>query len=384
MLSYAPPFTVDDTNLTSNVPAEEYPAWDADAAYAKGSRVQVEIDNVQWVREAARGALAESAVTVSIASPGVVTWPAHGLPAGTRIMLQTTGALPTGLTAGTIYYLVSPATDSFGLAATAGGAAINTSGSQSGVHTAVADPNKNQDPVADEAETWWLKVSAANIHRMFDAEHSSQTTNPDSIVVGIQGAEILDTAAIVNTDAVTWRLRQTDPVEGVVLDITYDLLDESAIIDEWTYCFGPFVRIRDKAVDLYPYADSFIESWLEAEGDTVACGGLILGQRVEMGGVPWGSQFSLVDTSVKTRDAFGGYRFTERPFYKTVDTSVWLVSSTLSYHQNQLAPYRARPILWIVDKNVGAGIGLAIYEDLTLVLTEGVKSLSTLRLGMLI
>jgi hypothetical protein len=74
-------------------------------------------------------------VTVTIASPGVVTWNSHGLSNGNAVVLTTTGALPTGLTAGTTYYVVSAAANTFQLAATVGGAAINTSGSQSGTHT---------------------------------------------------------------------------------------------------------------------------------------------------------------------------------------------------------------------------------------------------------
>lgn len=84
------------------------------------------------------GAIVSSTVTITIASPGVVTWTAHGLANGATVVLSTTGALPTGLTAGTTYYVVNSATDTFELAATSGGASINTSGTQSGVHTAVA------------------------------------------------------------------------------------------------------------------------------------------------------------------------------------------------------------------------------------------------------
>ena len=74
-------------------------------------------------------------VTMSIASPGVVTDTAHGFSAGQAVAFLTTGALPSGLTAGTFYYIVNPTTNTYQLALTAGGAAINTSGSQSGVHT---------------------------------------------------------------------------------------------------------------------------------------------------------------------------------------------------------------------------------------------------------
>lgn len=77
-----------------------------------------------------------STVTITIASPGVVSWTAHGMSNGTAVKLSTTGALPTGLTAGTTYYVVNAATNTFQLSATRGGTAINTSGTQSGTHTA--------------------------------------------------------------------------------------------------------------------------------------------------------------------------------------------------------------------------------------------------------
>ncbi|WP_428029811.1 hypothetical protein [Ancylobacter sp.] len=79
-------------------------------------------------------------VTITIAAPGVVSWTAHGLAAGTSVKLSTTGTLPTGLTAGTTYYVVSPTTDAFSLSATPGGAAITTTSTQTGVHTATTVP----------------------------------------------------------------------------------------------------------------------------------------------------------------------------------------------------------------------------------------------------
>jgi microcystin-dependent protein len=77
--------------------------------------------------------------TVTIASPGVVTLNSHGLQEGDAIYLTTTGALPTGLSQNTIYYVKIVNANSFQLSltrTTAGaGTAINTTGSQSGVHT---------------------------------------------------------------------------------------------------------------------------------------------------------------------------------------------------------------------------------------------------------
>lgn len=86
-----------------------------------------------------------STFTVTIASPGVVTWNSHGLTDGARVTLSTTGALPTGLAAATTYYVINSTANTFQLAATRGGAAINTSGSQSGTHTVTTEPEPSID-----------------------------------------------------------------------------------------------------------------------------------------------------------------------------------------------------------------------------------------------
>ncbi len=80
--------------------------------------------------------LYSSTFTVTIASPGVCTWTAHGLAVDDPVMLSTTGALPTGLATNTVYWVATvPTANTFTLATTRGGAAINTSGTQSGTHT---------------------------------------------------------------------------------------------------------------------------------------------------------------------------------------------------------------------------------------------------------
>lgn len=81
--------------------------------------------------------VAPAVFTVTIASPAVVTCSTtnQNLLNGTAVVFTTTGALPTGLVIGTVYYVINASGSTFNVAATAGGAAINTSGTQSGTHT---------------------------------------------------------------------------------------------------------------------------------------------------------------------------------------------------------------------------------------------------------
>jgi microcystin-dependent protein len=77
--------------------------------------------------------------TVTIATPGVFTLAGHGLITGDQIYITTTGALPTGLSINTLYYVIFTDANTFRLATTRAnavvGTAIATSGTQSGTHT---------------------------------------------------------------------------------------------------------------------------------------------------------------------------------------------------------------------------------------------------------
>lgn len=92
--------------------------------------------------ERGAGCAPESTVTISVGTPGVVTWADHGLFANQPVVFTTAGALPTGLTADVVYYVLASGLtdDTFSVSATAGGPAIDTTAAGSGVHTASAPP----------------------------------------------------------------------------------------------------------------------------------------------------------------------------------------------------------------------------------------------------
>jgi len=77
-------------------------------------------------------------VTMTIADPGVITT-TKDFKTGTPVIFTTTGALPTGITAGTTYYWIRTAATTGNVATSKAnaiaGTTIETTGSQSGVHT---------------------------------------------------------------------------------------------------------------------------------------------------------------------------------------------------------------------------------------------------------
>ena len=75
--------------------------------------------------------------TVTIASPGVFTSTSHGFSANDPICFTTTGTIPTGILITGVYFVSATGltANTFRISATPGGASINLTGAQSGVHT---------------------------------------------------------------------------------------------------------------------------------------------------------------------------------------------------------------------------------------------------------
>lgn len=89
-----------------------------------------------WAQDTFRN-YANPTVTISIASPAVVTFANHALSVGDSIQFFTTGSLPNGLALGVNYYVFSIVdANNFTVSALAtGGVPVVTTGSQSGIQT---------------------------------------------------------------------------------------------------------------------------------------------------------------------------------------------------------------------------------------------------------
>lgn len=80
----------------------------------------------------------DNTVAITIASPAVISDSDATVTIGSVVNFVTTGALPTGITSGTSYYVIATGFSSgvsYQISATPSGTAVNTSGSQSGTQT---------------------------------------------------------------------------------------------------------------------------------------------------------------------------------------------------------------------------------------------------------
>lgn len=100
-------------------------------------------------------------VTISSASPGVITWTAHGFTTACPVVFTTTGSLPVAITSGTVYYVVPSTitTNTFSVATTLANALAGT-----GINTASAStPTTTGTAGAAEATTVALGMTGLSL-----------------------------------------------------------------------------------------------------------------------------------------------------------------------------------------------------------------------------
>lgn len=95
-----------------------------------------------------------AATLITIASPGIINWTAHGFTNFDSVAFTTTGALPTGVTALRNYPINVIDADHFNISTSAGGAGINFSGTQSGTHTIKQTTQYN----LERANLWYINM----------------------------------------------------------------------------------------------------------------------------------------------------------------------------------------------------------------------------------
>lgn len=367
-----PPIEVTEVTLTSSTCAEPHAAeteYDALDIYAMGD--QVISTTTHRTYESLSGTAAT--VTMTIATPCVVSWAEHGLAANTPIAFTTTGALPTGLTAGTVYYVLNPAADTFQVAVTAGGAAIDTSGTQSGTHTATANPNKGRsldDPL------WWSDVGPTRRWAMFDLLRSTGTSDEGPLTVIITPGERVDSIALVGmvADEVTITVEAGDPL-AEVYSYTANLVSRE-VTNWYEYFFEPF-SFQPSVVlfDLPAYLSGVITVTLTRSSGDVTCGALVIGRSVHMGYAERDAVSDTLNFSKIERDEFGTATLIPRRNVPQASLTLWSAKANVNRLRAVRDVLNAAPALWSgldddsTDGYFEAVLILGIYKRFAINLT---------------
>ena len=231
------------------------------------------------------------------------------------------------------------------------------------VYESASNSNLNNDPTTDTTGTNWFEVSATNRWKAFDRKISEPATNADTIQYVISsGSTIVNSIAFFGLSAVSLQIIVTATVGGVpdteVYNTTYALLDNSNIVDWYTYFFEP-VAVRTEellVVDLPAYTNAEITININDSGDTVSVGQIVLGSLITLGRTGYGSTIGIEDYSRKDRDAFGNPIIIERAFAQKANYEVAIPTVNARRVQKFLSDYRATPIVWIGNQDFSYGL----------------------------
>lgn len=296
-----PPLTVDETNLTDTTVGEPdagETAWSSGSTYVLGDRVVNATTHRTY--ESQQGQ--QKVVTFDLATDQVL-WTNHGLAASTPVVFTTTGALPTELTAGTVYYVVADTVDSFKVSASIGGSFLGLSGTPSGTNTVTANPNKGHDPTTDDG-TWWADVGPTNKWAMWDLLRSTATVAASPLVVEVTPGQRIDACALVGLEADEALIEAI--VDSAVIK-SWEIPLRYRVVTSWyEHLKTPFTTKNVTAVWDIPAITSLVLriTLTRATGDVV-CGGVVIGRQVYIGEAQYGAENDATNYSRITTDEDG-------------------------------------------------------------------------------
>lgn len=315
-------------------------------------------------------------VRVSFRGHSRTGWPrsttAQALAVDTPISFTTTGALPTGLVVGTVYYVRAPVANSFNLAATPGGVAINTSGTQSGVHTATAGQNIGR---ALTETIYWLPKGATNRWKMVDPYNNTQTENPEAIIQTVRPQAIVQALYLGNLDADEIVIVGVDPTDGLVHSETTSLVisNSGSSLFNWMW-----KRIRRRkqfcTVTLPLYYAATFEVRINKPGGIAKCGMFCIGPLEDVGLSQYGLEAEIKDYSTTKFNFDGTSETTLRGYSKKMSVDIELDNDVVDEVHERLIDFRQKTVVFIGAKQFDLSLVCGVFSSFKTVIKEITQS----------
>ncbi len=371
------PITITDAMLIdSNVPENDYPAYNPATTYVGGDRVIIAAQHKVYESLPASG-IELLTLDVAPAVPWLPNWTLTGQTSGkTCVVVQC-------LTSTT--YLVKDRSGEFALDEVIGvtGTASLLADQGPANPTFAAQANVGHDPVTDCARTtplWWKEVSATNRWKAYDQKVGSQTARANTITYRLSPGQVFDAIAFLNLEATSIQIVMTDPVAGEVYNKTVSLVSTAItgpdkVYDWYSYFFSSYFWITDLArLDITPYLNAVLDITIAYTDGTAKVGGIVLGLQANIGVTQYSPSIGIHDYSIKTVDDYGVYSVEERAFSKRISCDVQIQNAWLDNIQNLLSRIRATPVVWIAIERYSSLIVYGYYKDFQIVIPRDTRS----------
>lgn len=212
----------------------------------------------------------------------------------------------------------------------------------------------------------WVKGPMVNSWRAFDARVGSQAEQLGGIDMTVYAEGFTDSVALLNVFANEVKVTMTDPVEGVVFEREVSTISDD-VENLWQYFFHPIERVVEVVIDdLPPYAGVEIRvELMAAEGDVAKVGEIVMGSKLEIGCLPWGTRAPIFDFSTKEFDpVFGDATIIERDWSKRPEFDLSIETKKVDRIALELIKLRATPCVYIGHKDYQMTIAYGFFKEL--------------------
>lgn len=251
------------------------------------------------------------------------------------------------------------------------------------VYESLEAANTGNQP--DENPTKWLDTGYENRWRMFDNTISSQSVRNGQIIVELTPGQLVTSVSLFNVSAESVNVRMVDPNAHEVYNQTMVLLDNSEVVDWWTYWFSPIVRRTDVVFQGLPaYTQAKIIITIEAGAADAKVGETVIGVEKVIGKTLWGVGLGIVDFSVKNTDSFGNITVVRRRNSDVVEFPVVVDTDNIYQIRKLLKSILGVPTVFIGSLDRPETYVFGYYQDSRVVMEGPDKSALSLDVQSLV
>ena len=225
----------------------------------------------------------------------------------------------------------------------------------------------------------WVRIRPTNYYAMLDGDTNTQTENADTIVVTIADINY-DSFSLLELEASSVSISLYDNTTlATVFNETFNLQDETDIIDFYTYCFTEFSFTPSVYTDSIPlHSDATLTVTIDNTGSIAKCGRLVFGRSFYVGDTGYGANLSLESYSRKITDEFGNTTLVHRDSVNLDSYEVQVPTQKIPTLKRKAKELDAVAVLFVMDESIDSGLenllNFGYWDNFSMIIPNPIKS----------
>ena len=256
------------------------------------------------------------------------------------------------------------------------------------IYESLQADNQGNDPTDEENQgVWWTKLTSSNRWAPFDSYIQNQASAEEAATWVIEPGANVTAIALFNLNAFSVTIEVSDPIDGVVYDETFSLVDNTGVVDAYSYFFSPIVTLSEFCVSgLPPYASAQITITVSSPGGTAKVGQIAMGYA-EVIGETLDEMPLTVNDYTRLNETFDGRTFpTIRGYARKSAPAITVDSFRVPYLERRIMQQRGVPTIWSFDTIDGEDrlLYFGYFENISFIYVNHKKSTLDLDLRSLV